>query len=172
MAVKDIVLAVCAVLLLGSAAWMGFAVPAPVAVSAAPVSASIVSAAETESAPLSPRPMPSQDALAEIVNRSLFNPTRQGIAAAPKPPAPKAPPKTDIYAVFDTVKLVGLVTESGKAFAVFETQGGADSLTLAVGDTLGDWTLSAMESDTLTLVSGAEEKTLDFPLSVKMEPRQ
>jgi hypothetical protein len=99
------------------------------------------------------------EALAEVLDRPLFNPSRRAYKPPPEPePEPEAPEPV----VEETLKLalIGVLLGENGRFAMLKEDGSGKILRLKEGQSLDDWTLAEVRLRDVVLVRGEERKTL------------
>ncbi|HEY1109740.1 MAG TPA: hypothetical protein VGE76_13925 [Opitutaceae bacterium] len=116
------------------------------------------SATSTKSSatPEAPREPGSYDAFRVIADRNIFNPNRTR-ARGPEEVAPKV----------DTIALVGIVHDSGKVVAVFDSPDEGFRKALQVGENIADFSVTKIEDDHIEL-SGKDGKAFPFRMSQQL----
>jgi hypothetical protein len=107
--------------------------------------------------PVSPVAALSLERFSATRERPLFSPTRRPPPAPPapvvSPPSPPAPPK---------IALLGTVMDAGEARALVKLEGTDKMLRLRIGDNIGGWKVTEIE--TRTLVVSREDRSASFTL--------
>lgn len=102
---------------------------------------------------------PEPEAVAALVERPLFDPSRRPAAAAPAvEPAAPAP----ATAALPIVALHGIFRHDGRPRALVRTVEGGPSTWVGVGDRLQGWTVEAIAADTITLGHGGQQKNVQL----------
>jgi hypothetical protein len=103
--------------------------------------------------------LPPQTAYPAIAQHPLFYPSRAPWAPAPEPPAVAhvAMPAPTGYA------LAGLILSGSTRSAILKTGGGAKTMTISEGDSLGGWTLRRIDAAGLHFELDGRTFDLAFP---------
>jgi len=100
-------------------------------------------------AALSPVPSPPADTFARVNDRPIFSPTRKPVTPTPKVgQAPLTPPDAS---------LIGIIIDGQTRLALVRTASSPLEVSVTVGASLGQWTVTAIEPDHISLKAGATE---------------
>lgn len=98
---------------------------------------------------LAPVPSPPANTFARINDRPIFSPTRKPVMPAPKAgEAPLSPPDAS---------LIGIIIDGQNRLALVRTPASPLEQSVTIGATLGQWTVTAIETDHITLKAGLTE---------------
>jgi hypothetical protein len=99
--------------------------------------------------PLAPVPPPPANTFAQINERPIFSPTRKPVTPTPKAAeVPASPPDAT---------LIGVIIDGQNRLALVRTSASPLEVSLALGASLGPWTVTAIEPDHISLRAGTDE---------------
>lgn len=110
-------------------------------------------------APLALAPaLPPSDSFAAIDERPLFNPARKPVQPAPDAAAAAAAPPPPP----SNVSLIGIIIDGERRIAMLRTPASPLAISVAVGQDVGGWQVSAIEPGRVVLHSGTSDFVLDL----------